>query len=186
MQFLNRKFFLSLAIILFASAISLAQATEREKGLTLYASGDYKAAVEYLEKAVKADDKDNEAWRFLGMAYYAGTKDAEKAREAFEKSKNKVEGGKDKEFDSALKIISKRPARYTPEARRNGVSGTVILLVEFTGDGRIGNIFPYKPLPDGLTENSIDSARRIKFEPAVRDGKPVSVIKFIEYGFNTY
>ncbi len=41
-------------------------------------------------------------------------------------------------------------------------------------------------LPDGLTENTIEAAGYIKFNPAVRSGKPITVIKFIQYGFRVF
>lgn len=184
MKFLHRKMFSVFAIILL-TALTLFAQTEREKGIELYESGDYKAAIESLQKAVEADEKDNEAWRFLGMAF-ARTNDMEKARKAFDNSKNTVDGGMYKSFDKEMKIISNRKASYTEEARKNGVSGNVMLAVEFNRNGKIGQIFAYKELPDGLTENAVKTARKIKFEPAVKNGKAATVINFVVYTFDVY
>jgi len=41
-------------------------------------------------------------------------------------------------------------------------------------------------LPFGLTEQAIAAARQIKFVPAVKDGRPVSVFMQLEYNFNLY
>jgi hypothetical protein len=38
-------------------------------------------------------------------------------------------------------------------------------------------------LPYGLMEKAIEAARAIRFEPAMKDGKPVSVRGRVEMGF---
>lgn len=87
---------------------------------------------------------------------------------------------------SGLSIFSKPRANYTEKARANNIQGNVILRVTFLANGEIGAIFPIKELPDGLTEQAIAAARKIKFEPAKRDGKPVTVTKPVEYSFTIY
>ncbi|HZF40058.1 MAG TPA: energy transducer TonB [Blastocatellia bacterium] len=41
-------------------------------------------------------------------------------------------------------------------------------------------------LDHGLTEQAIEAARKIRFTPAMRDGKPVSVIGSLEFTFDLY
>ena len=41
-------------------------------------------------------------------------------------------------------------------------------------------------LPHGLTERAIAAARNIKFVPATKDGRPVSMHIQLEYSFNLY
>ena len=84
------------------------------------------------------------------------------------------------------RILSKQEPSYTERARQNGVSGTVILRAIFTADGQVKYIIVVRGLPDGLTEQSIAVARKIKFVPAMRDGKPVSMFMQLEYNFNLY
>ena len=84
------------------------------------------------------------------------------------------------------RIISKPVPQYTEEARRNQVSGTVILLVFLTADGNVKVAVPITYLPNGLSENAIDAARKIKFTPATINGKPVSQYLRVEYNFNIY
>jgi hypothetical protein len=89
--------------------------------------------------------------------------------------------------DSPLKILKKPRAAYASQDHGSVcVQGTVRLRVEFLANGTIGRIFPVTHLFHGLTENSIDAARNIKFEPATKDGKPVSVFKVVEYSFSLY
>jgi TonB family protein len=81
-------------------------------------------------------------------------------------------------------IVYREKARYTQEAKNLGVQGTVVLQVVFQADGTIGAVKVIRGLPHGLTENAIGAARKIKFEPAMKDGKPVSVRGSLEFTFN--
>lgn len=85
-----------------------------------------------------------------------------------------------------LKIISKPRAESTEESRKNQVQGTVTLRVTFLADGTIGTISPVRGLPDGLTAQAIEAAKKIRFEPATKDGKPITVVKLVEYSFTLY
>jgi len=83
-------------------------------------------------------------------------------------------------------ILYKEKAEYTREARNNKVEGTVVLNVVFRVDGQISEIKVIRGLPDGLTENAIIAAKKIRFEPAMKDGRPVSVRGKLEFAFNLY
>jgi hypothetical protein len=41
-------------------------------------------------------------------------------------------------------------------------------------------------LPYGLTVKAIEAAQRIRFQPAVQNGRPVSVRGNLEFKFDTY
>jgi len=41
-----------------------------------------------------------------------------------------------------------------------------------------------KPLGFGLDEEAVKAARKIKFQPATKDGKPVSIVKRVQYSFS--
>jgi TonB family protein len=81
-------------------------------------------------------------------------------------------------------ILYKEKAQYTQEAKDNKVAGTVILSVVFGVDGQMGEIKVVHGLPYGLTENAIEAAKKIRFNPAVQDGQPVSVRGTLEFTFN--
>jgi len=85
-----------------------------------------------------------------------------------------------------VRVLSKPEPQYTEEARRNQIIGTVILRVIFTRSAEITNIRVVQPLPFGLTERAIAAARQIRFQPASKDGHPVSVYMQLEYNFNLY
>ena len=83
-------------------------------------------------------------------------------------------------------ITYKEKARYTEVARLNLVQGTVVLNVVFTADGELSNIRVVRSLADGLTEKAIEAAKKIRFQPATKDGAPVSVRGNLEFTFNLY
>jgi len=85
-----------------------------------------------------------------------------------------------------IKIISKPGAKYTDAARQNQFSGTVRLRVVFTASGQIGSVSAVGSLPYGLTEQAIAAAKSIRFEPAKRDGVPITKTKQIDYSFTLY
>lgn len=83
-------------------------------------------------------------------------------------------------------IVYKERAKYTEEARQNRIQGTVVLSLIFGADGRISDIRAVHNLPYGLTEAAIEAAQKIRFNPAIRDGRPVNVRSQIEYNFTLY
>jgi TonB family protein len=83
-------------------------------------------------------------------------------------------------------ILYREKAKYTEEARQHKVEGTVVLTVVFGADGRIRDIRTVRGLPEGLTETSIEAAQKIRFQPAVQNGRPVSVRATLEFSFALY
>ncbi|MFN2516519.1 MAG: energy transducer TonB, partial [Pyrinomonadaceae bacterium] len=92
---------------------------------------------------------------------------------------NKVFSGKD--VNSKARVLSKPEPQYTEEARKNQVTGTVVLRAVFTSGGQVSNIRAVSGLPYGLTERAIAAARQIKFSPATKDGRAVSMYIQLEY-----
>jgi len=83
-------------------------------------------------------------------------------------------------------LLSKPEPQYTEEARRNQITGTVILRAVFSKSGEVTGIHAVQSLPSGLTEKAITAARQIRFVPAKKSGQPVSVYMQLEYNFNLY
>ena len=88
--------------------------------------------------------------------------------------------------DSPLRIISKPSARYTDAARINNVEGKVRLKVVLLASGHVGSITVVDDLPDGLTDQAIEAARNLRFEPATKGGVKVTKVITIDYGFTIY
>ncbi|HEU4766770.1 MAG TPA: TonB family protein [Pyrinomonadaceae bacterium] len=91
-----------------------------------------------------------------------------------------------REVTSKARLISKPEPQYTEEARKNQITGTVVLKVVFSSNGTVTNIRTVSGLPNGLTERAIAAARQIKFVPATKDGHQVSMWMQLEYNFNLY
>lgn len=94
------------------------------------------------------------------------------------------------ESDRPVRVTNNPRAEYTGEARARMLGGWIKLRVTFLESGKIGDIF-YVDESDaernlskyGLLKNSYEAAKRIKFEPAIKDGKPVTVTKVVMYSF---
>jgi TonB family protein len=91
-----------------------------------------------------------------------------------------------KEVDQKARILEKPEPVYTEAARQNQINGTVVLSVVFAASGQVTDIKVVNGLPDGLNESAIAAARRIKFTPAIKDGRPVSMYMQTMYNFNLY
>lgn len=88
--------------------------------------------------------------------------------------------------DTRARLVMKPEPRYTERARQEQTTGTVVLKVVFSSAGAVDHIQTVRELPHGLTEQAIDSARKIKFLPALKEGKFVSMWIQLEYNFNLY
>jgi len=97
---------------------------------------------------------------------------------------NRIFSGR--EVTQKARVLSKPEPQYTEEARKNQIVGTVVLRAVFTSGGQVTNIRAVSGLPFGLTERAIAAARQIKFMPAMKDGRPVSMYIQLEYNFNLY
>ena len=91
-----------------------------------------------------------------------------------------------KDVTTKARLISKPEPQYTEEARKNQITGTVVLKCVFSSSGQVMNIRTVSGLPNGLTERAIAAAKMIKFVPATKDGHQVSMWMQLEYNFNLY
>lgn len=90
------------------------------------------------------------------------------------------------EVTSRARVLEKPEPQYTESARKNQITGTVVLRAVFSSSGSVMNISTIRGLPDGLTERAIAAAKQIRFVPAQKDGHPVSMWMQLEYNFNLY
>lgn len=97
---------------------------------------------------------------------------------------NRIFSGRD--VTSKARVLSKPEPQYTEDARKNQITGTVVLRAVFSSSGQVTQIRAVSGLPYGLTERAIAAARQIKFVPATKDGRQVSMWMQLEYNFNLY
>ena len=89
-----------------------------------------------------------------------------------------------------LKILDKPSANYTEEARKKNVSGWVRLRINFRANGEIGEIVYVKESSSkknltkyGVVAQAIEAAKKIKFQPALLNGKATDASAIVEYVF---
>ena len=97
---------------------------------------------------------------------------------------NRIFSGR--EVTSKARVLEKPEPTYTESARKFGVTGTVVLRCVFSKEGEVTNIHVVRKLPHGLTLRTMAAARAIKFTPATKDGRPVSMWMELQYNFNLY
>lgn len=171
--------------VLFLSITILAQ-SETKKGVELYRNGDYDSALAVLESVVQADKKDRKAWVYLGASFVKKGKDKE-AGKAFRAAKSISNPEKTVIDSEQIKIISKPRANTQEVPKEERINGRISLAVEFKSDGKIGFVIPImNTLSYSLTKNAIYAAQGIKFEPPQKNGKPITMIKFVEYDFTFF
>ena len=81
-------------------------------------------------------------------------------------------------------ILYAPKALYNEPARKNRVQGVIVVRAVFTTEGEVTKVQIVRGLPDGLDDEAIQAARRIRFLPAVKNGKPVAVRMTMEFSFN--
>jgi TonB family protein len=81
------------------------------------------------------------------------------------------------------KVLQKAEPEYTEEARVAKYEGTVVLAVEIAPNGLAQNIRIVKGLGLGLDENAVATVQQWRFQPATKDGAPITVQATIEVNF---
>lgn len=85
-----------------------------------------------------------------------------------------------------VKIVNRSYPNYTKLARSNRISGVVKIAVVFAADGHVKYTLLLNQLGFGLDEEAVRAAMGIKFVPQMKDGKPITVVKTVEYAFRAY
>ena len=73
---------------------------------------------------------------------------------------------------------------YTDRARKKKVRGTVLLSIVVTPEGTVRDAKVTTSLDKELDQQALNTVNTWKFEPATKDGKPVSVRIAVEMTFN--
>ncbi len=134
------------------------------------------AAAHTIEEILRLNPPNSEYWRerLETLRLYGQPVSSPDERKVFGAS----------EMQKSARIVDSPAAEYTDEARAEKAKGEVRLRLVLAADGTVKNIFPIKPLGHGLTESAMKAAQQIKFEPAVRKGKPASQFITLVYEFD--
>ncbi|HWZ83910.1 MAG TPA: energy transducer TonB [Terriglobales bacterium] len=87
---------------------------------------------------------------------------------------------------AAPKLVYDPEPEYSEEARKAKYQGTCGLSVVVGPDGLAHDIRVTNTLGLGLDEKAIEAVRKWRFEPAIKDGKPVSVLISVQVNFRLY
>jgi TonB family protein len=85
---------------------------------------------------------------------------------------------------SEPRLLSQTEAEYTPEARDARISGVVEMLIAVKPDGTVEFRDFNKTLGFGLDQKAADAVRKWKFQPAMKDGQPVSSLMMVQVQFS--
>jgi TonB family protein len=82
-------------------------------------------------------------------------------------------------------LVSKVDPEYTEQARRTGLSGTVLLRTVIDENGVPTQVAVIRGLGSGLDEKAIECVKQWRFHPAVtKDGRPIPVEVSLEVNFS--
>jgi periplasmic protein TonB len=87
---------------------------------------------------------------------------------------------------SAPKALYAPDPEYSEEARKAKYQGTCVLWLIVGPDGHPRDVRIARSLGLGLDEKAIEAVKQWKFEPAMKDGKPVAVQINVEVDFRLY
>jgi len=87
---------------------------------------------------------------------------------------------------SPPRALSTPDPEYSEEARKAKYQGTVVLWLIVDANGRPRDIRVARSLGMGLDQKAMEAVRNWKFEPAMKDGRPVAVQMNVEVSFRLY
>lgn len=82
------------------------------------------------------------------------------------------------------KLLNRLKPDYTSKARSNKVQGIVRLRVRVGTDGKVKEASVIEGLPDGLNEMALETAYRMRFSPAMKNGQLTDYIINVHIEFN--
>ena len=82
-----------------------------------------------------------------------------------------------------VEVLEKPQPQYTQEARDLKIEGEVHLKVLFQADGRVQVLQVVRGLGHGLDEAAAAAAQKIRFKPALRDGRPCDMTATVHIVF---
>jgi Gram-negative bacterial TonB protein C-terminal len=93
------------------------------------------------------------------------------------------EGSAESAGFSPPQFLNRAKPAYTEQAARADVTATVEAMAVFRQDAVVGEVEVTRWAGFGLDESAVDAIRSLKFKPAMRDGRNVSVRALIRYNF---
>ncbi len=83
--------------------------------------------------------------------------------------------------DFPLKVLNQPKPEMPEDYGTLDAQGTIALKVEFLSTGQVGRVSPVSGITRNLTELAVDAARKIKFEPEIREGQRTDRSMIVRY-----
>jgi TonB family protein len=88
-----------------------------------------------------------------------------------------------KDLSMEARPLNNPKYEYPDDFRDAGIKGEVLLNAVVGGDGQIQSILVVRELHPILTQQALSAARQQRFEPGIKEGKPVKTIVTLRYNF---
>jgi protein TonB len=86
-------------------------------------------------------------------------------------------------YDVPPRPTKQAPVSYPATARKEGIQGTVILMVTIETSGSVSDVSVKKSVREDIDKAAVASAHQWLFEPARIEGKPVKAVVAIPFRF---
>ena len=86
--------------------------------------------------------------------------------------------------DRKARVLYRVEPEYTPDAREKKIEGSVVVTLTIDQQGLPQNIQVKQSLYPSLDQSAIEAARKMRFQPAMKDGQPVSQFITAEFVFS--
>jgi TonB family protein len=83
-------------------------------------------------------------------------------------------------------VRKKIEPEYSEEARKARHQGKVLMAIVVRADGKVGDVQMIRALGRGLDEQAIKAVKKWRFNPAMKEGKPVAVKITVEMNFSLF
>ena len=90
------------------------------------------------------------------------------------------------EVDQKARVTHRPEPLYPEKARRKRLKGRVNLQLVLRPDGRVTDIEVLESSDESFSQTSIEAAKKIRFEPALKGGCAVAQSNVVFYSYNTY
>ena len=87
---------------------------------------------------------------------------------------------------SAPRAIYTPEPEFSEEARKAKYQGAVVVMIVVGADGHVHNPRIVRSLGMGLDEKALEGVKTWRFDPSMKDGRPVAVEMEVEVSFNLY
>lgn len=91
--------------------------------------------------------------------------------------------GGSRDYDQPPALIHREDAEFSDEARRDRISGVVVISLLVGTDGLPTDLHVVKSVGAGLDEKALDAVSKYRFKPATKDGNPVPAKLTVEVSF---